>query len=63
MTLIRSKEQLFLPYISVKFVESRFEDLEKVRNIVAHNGVVPSEDDFQRVNIAFRDWCRKVDPL
>lgn len=59
--IIRSNEQLFLPYIgSTKFVESRFEDLEKLRNIVAHNGIVSSEDDFQRAIIAFRDWCRQI---
>ncbi len=62
VTLIRSKQDVFIPeYIdSIKFVESRLEDLEKLRNIVAHNGVVPADDDFQRVIIAFRDWSRQI---
>jgi hypothetical protein len=59
--LIRKHEQLFRPYIgSLRFVENRFADLENLRNIVAHNGVLPSEDDFQRVIISFRDWCRQI---
>lgn len=59
--LIRKHEDIFLPYIgSLSFVESRFSELEGLRNIVAHNGVLPSDDDFQRVIISFRDWCRQI---
>lgn len=59
--LIRKKQNLFLSQIgSLRFVENRFEDLESLRNIVAHNGILPSGDDFQRVIISFRDWCRQV---
>ena len=59
--LIRKEEGLFLPYIgSLKFVESRFEELESLRHIVAHNGTLPSDEDFQRVTIWFGDWCRQV---
>ena len=61
VNLIRKEEKLFIPYIgSLIFVESRFGELESLRNIVAHNGVLPSEDDFQRVIISFRDWCRQI---
>gem|GEM_PF-5559490 len=60
--LIRKHEDLFLPHVgSLRFVENRFEELESLRNIVAHNGVLPSENDFQRVIISFRDWCRQLD--
>lgn len=59
--LIKKKEDIFLPYIgSMRFVENRFEELESLRHIVAHNGVLPSEDDFQRVILSFRDWCRQI---
>jgi hypothetical protein len=59
--LIRKYEHLFLPYIAeLRFVESRFGDLEGLRNIVAHHGVLPSDDDFERVKLSFRDWCRQV---
>jgi hypothetical protein len=59
--LIRKEHGVFLPHIgSLRFVENRFEELESLRNIVAHNGVLPSEDDFQRVIISFRDWCRQL---
>lgn len=44
----------------IKFVELRLEELEKTRNIVAHNGVLPSEDDFQRVILSFKDWCKQL---
>ena len=60
--LIRKYENLFLPRIgSLRFVEGRFEELEALRNIVAHNGVLPSDDDFQRVIISFRDWCHQIE--
>lgn len=59
--LIRKEESLFLPYIgSLRFVENRFEELESLRHIVAHNGTLPSDEDFQRVTIWFGDWCRQV---
>lgn len=59
--LIRKQESLFLPYIGeLSFVESGFGRLEDLRHIIAHNGVLPSVDDFQRVVISFRDWCRQI---
>jgi hypothetical protein len=59
--LIRKHEEFFLPYISeLRFIESRFEDLESLRNIIAHHGMLPSDDDFHRIVISFRDWCRQV---
>jgi hypothetical protein len=62
--LIRKKESAFLPHIgSLKFIENRFEELEALRNIVAHNGVLPSKDDFDRVILSFRDWCRQINNI
>ncbi len=59
--LIRKEKDLFLSQIgSLRFVENRFEELESLRNIVAHNGILSSDHDFQRVIISFRDWCRQV---
>lgn len=59
--LIRKEQNLFLPYIgTLRFIENRFEELESLRNIVAHNGVLPSDDDLQRIIISFRDWCRQM---
>lgn len=61
LTLIRKYENDFLPYIKdMKFVILRFEELERVRNIIAHNGVLPSSDDFDRVILSFRDWCKQI---
>jgi hypothetical protein len=61
LSLIRKFESEFLPFVKeIKFIQLRFGELEKVRNIVAHNGYLPSDEDFQRVVLSFRDWCRQV---
>lgn len=61
LSLVRKYEPEFLPYIKdTKFVELRFEELEKIRNIAAHNGYLSNEEDFQRVVLSFKDWCRQV---
>ena len=59
--IIRKFEADFKPIIDeMKFVELRLDELEKVRNIIAHNGVIPSTDDFDRVILHFKDWCKQV---
>lgn len=59
--IIRKFEADFNPPITeMKFVESRLDDLEKIRNIIAHNGVIPSKDDFDRVILHFKDWCNQI---
>jgi len=61
LSLIRKYEPDFLPYIKdIKFIELRFEELERIRNITAHNGFLPNDEDFQRVVLSFNDWCRQV---
>lgn len=61
--LIRKQEFLFVPFIgSLSFVENRFAELEGLRHIVAHHGVLPSDEDFLRAVISFRDWCRQLAP-
>lgn len=61
LNLIRKYEPDFLPLVkNIKFVELRFEEMELIRNIIAHNGVVSDEDDIQRFKIAFNDWCRQI---
>lgn len=63
LTLIRKYEADFTPHIGdFKFVELRFEELERFRNVVAHHGVLPSDDDFQAVILSFKQWCRQVSP-
>lgn len=63
VALMRKHEKEFTPVISdLKFVELRLEELERLRNIVAHHGVLPADDDFDRVILSFRDWCRQVNP-
>jgi hypothetical protein len=51
-----NNDKLFLSYIGdIHFIDNRFAQLEDLRNIVAHHGILPSEDDFQRVFISYRD--------
>ncbi|PST83089.1 hypothetical protein C7T94_10765 [Pedobacter yulinensis] len=61
VTIIRKYPVEFAHKIhDIKFVELRLEELEKTRNVVAHNGLLPSEDDFQRVQLSFKDWCKQL---
>lgn len=61
LSLIRKYENEFLPLIKdIKFVELRFEEMERIRNIIAHNGFLTSEDDYQRIVLSFRDWCKQL---
>ena len=59
--IIRKFESDFNPHIDeVKFVELRLEELEKIRNIIAHNGVIPAKDDFDIVILHFKHWCKQL---
>lgn len=59
--LFRKFPELFQREVpDIKFIELRFEELERIRNIVAHNGILPSEDDLNRIVISFKDWCRQI---
>ena len=58
--IIRKNEKVFDQYFGIKFVELRLEELEKIRNIIAHNGMIPSQDDFDRVVLHFKDWTKQV---
>ncbi len=61
VTLIRKYPNEFSHKIpDLKFVELRLEELEKIRNIVAHNGTLQLDEDFQRVILYFKDWCKQL---
>lgn len=61
LSIIRKYEPDFLPHIhDFKFAELRFEELERLRNVVAHHGFFPAEEDFQRLLISFNDWTKQV---
>jgi len=58
--LIRNFEEQFQECIpGYRFVEGRFEELERFRNIIAHNGVL-SSDDVDHIVVSFRQWCRQL---
>lgn len=61
LKIIRKYEELFTPSIAdLKFLELRFEELERVRNIIAHNGIIPDKNDVDRLILYFQDWCKQL---
>lgn len=61
LKIFRKKEELFTPYINdIKFVELRLEELERTRHIIAHNGILPSHDDYQRLELYYKDWIKQL---
>lgn len=59
--LIRKYEAEFEPVIGdLKFIELRMEELERYRNIIAHNGTLESKDDYDQIVLSFRQWCKQV---
>ena len=60
VTLIRKYPKEFERFIgNIKFIELRLEELENLRNVIAHNGVLP-DDEIMRVELTFKDWCKQV---
>lgn len=58
--IIRKREESFISKIpDIKFVELRLEELERLRNIIAHNGIYPEENDIDRIIVHFKDWCNQ----
>ena len=59
--IIRKHEDIFKARVSdIKFIELRLEELERLRNIIAHNGLVPEENDIDRIIVHFKDWCNQI---
>jgi len=60
VTLIRKFPKEFELFIgNTKFAELRLEELENLRNTIAHNGVLP-DDEIARIELYFKDWCKQV---
>lgn len=60
VTLIRKFPREFEAFIgNTKFAELKLEELENLRNTIAHNGVLP-DDEIARVELYFKDWCKQV---
>lgn len=60
VTLIRKSHKDFEKLIpDIKFIELRLEELENLRNTIAHSGVLPDEE-LARVELALKDWCKQV---
>ena len=62
--IIRKNEEYFKNKIpDIKFIELRLEELERLRNIIAHNGLVPEENDIDRIVVHFNDWCNQINKV
>lgn len=62
VTLIRKFPKEFESFIgSTKFAELRLEELENLRNTIAHNGVLP-DNEITRIELYFEDWRNQVSP-
>lgn len=60
VTIIRKYHGDFERLIpSIKFIELRLEELENLRNTIAHNGILP-DSEINRVELALSDWCKQV---
>ena len=60
ISIIRKYPEYFDPITGgIKFVESRLEEMECLRNIIAHSGVLP-EKEIDRIGIHLSDWCRQI---
>lgn len=61
VSLIRKYETDFESVIGdIKFIELRMEELERYRNIIAHNGTLESKDDYDQIILSFKQWRKQV---
>jgi hypothetical protein len=42
------------------FVRTRFEELECIRNIIAHHGSLPSTDEADHIILSLKQWCKQL---
>ena len=60
ITLIRKFQDKFSNLLGdIDFIILRLVELENLRNVIAHNGVLPDEE-ITRVELYFKDWCKQV---
>ncbi len=60
ISIMRKREDLFIPYIGEVGFLHRYEDLGRLRNIIAHNGVLSDSKQSDRVRLAFHDWVEQL---
>ena len=60
ITLMRKYPDHFKPYLGdINFLH-RFEDAGAFRNVVAHNGVLSEQDDFELIRIYYQNWVAQL---
>lgn len=60
VSLMRKYEADFLPFIGEVDFLHRYADLGLLRHVIAHNGFIDDEHDFERFGLALRDWQVQV---
>ena len=60
LTLMRKYPEHFCPVFHDMNFLHRYEDTGAFRNIVAHNGVLRDQEDFDRIRIYYRDWTKQL---
>ena len=63
ISIIRKFESEFLKYIGEIDFLHRYSDLGLLRHVVAHNGFIDDDAQFQRISLALHDWQRQVGPV
>lgn len=58
--LMRKYPEQFEPWLGdINFLH-RFEDAGTFRNVVAHNGVLSEQDDFELIRIYYQNWVSQI---
>lgn len=60
ITLMRKYPDQFNPHIGEINFLHRFEDAGSFRNVVAHNGVLSEQDDFDLIRIYYQNWVKQL---
>ena len=60
LTLMRKYPIHFEPYVKdINFLH-RYDDAGTFRNVVAHNGVLREDDDFDLIRIYYKNWIKQL---
>lgn len=60
ITIMRKYPEHFITYFDdINFLH-RYDDAGSFRNVVAHNGVLRDEDDYELIRIYYRNWIKQL---
>lgn len=60
ISVMRKYPEYFEPYFKdINFLH-RYDDAGSFRNVVAHNGVLRDDDDYELIRIYYRNWIKQL---